>query len=337
LPHPTWCRTAVLMAVEHTRAALGRLPLVQSDDSQRMWMEPIEIQEAFQKQPAFIRPESKTLWWTVAASLLPSLYFAHSILPRFRDDSEGPSEAMLRFQVSCLAWLSAASALTSLFLAAYRNPGVVPTQLRGAPACVPSRNIVVNGVKISQKYCQTCRIYRPLRSKHCSSCGRCIFRYDHHCPWLGNCIGLGNYRTFLCLISSAMIYFGVAAAVTYKVLKAKYALSVISTTGQPVMRIAALRQVLWGNLLATLFLPACALLSLALGMLVVYHVAMVTANLTTNEHVRGYYDDTGNPFRESCAKNVEQVTCVPFGHPLAELRIGATRHSQAAAPAPAPP
>ncbi|GAA0144485.1 protein modifying enzyme [Lithospermum erythrorhizon] len=44
--------------------------------------------------------------------------------------------------------------------------------------------------------CTYCNIVQPPRSKHCHDCDKCVLQFDHHCIWLGTCIGQGNHCRF---------------------------------------------------------------------------------------------------------------------------------------------
>ncbi|MED6237822.1 Palmitoyltransferase ZDHHC12-B [Ataeniobius toweri] len=44
--------------------------------------------------------------------------------------------------------------------------------------------------------CGYCLLQQPMRAKHCQMCKRCVRRFDHHCPWIENCVGERNHRWF---------------------------------------------------------------------------------------------------------------------------------------------
>ncbi|CAK5271297.1 unnamed protein product [Mycena citricolor] len=47
------------------------------------------------------------------------------------------------------------------------------------------------------RWCGKCQIVKPYRAHHCRVCGTCILKYDHHCPWIGQCVGARNHKFFL--------------------------------------------------------------------------------------------------------------------------------------------
>ncbi|XP_018324664.1 probable protein S-acyltransferase 23 [Agrilus planipennis] len=61
------------------------------------------------------------------------------------------------------------------------------------------RNVVLN------RLCHSCRTLRPLRAKHCRICNRCVSYFDHHCPFIYNCVGLRNRIWFFLYVLSVAI------------------------------------------------------------------------------------------------------------------------------------
>ena len=45
--------------------------------------------------------------------------------------------------------------------------------------------------------CPDCLVVRTPRSRHCNTCNVCVERFDHHCPWINNCVGVNNHVYFI--------------------------------------------------------------------------------------------------------------------------------------------
>lgn len=60
----------------------------------------------------------------------------------------------------------------------------------------PRKKKPMSLLDIDGMFCAECK--RPLNDKtfHCYICQKCIHRYDHHCPWINNCVGAHNVGKF---------------------------------------------------------------------------------------------------------------------------------------------
>lgn len=116
----------------------------------------------------------------------------------------------------------AIGALIMFYRCSSKDPGYVKKSLR-QPANHedvddPLLNIDLNNSSIWtgnwSQLCPTCKIIRPVRSKHCPTCKRCVEQFDHHCPWISNCVGKRNkwdFFMFLCLATLGTIIAAVIA------------------------------------------------------------------------------------------------------------------------------
>lgn len=65
-----------------------------------------------------------------------------------------------------------------------------------------------------------CEIYQAPGTSHCDDCNCCIEELDHHCPWMGKCIGRRNMVWFklfnLSWILYLLYFISIAIAMSYR-------------------------------------------------------------------------------------------------------------------------
>ena len=127
--------------------------------------------------------------------------------------------------------------LANYFLCAFTDPGFMPRATAHEAVHIEKMNditvdlsdsyypspknktISIKDCEYDVKFCTTCKFYRPPRTIHCGTCNMCVERFDHHCPWVSNCVGRRNHKYFY-----SFLFFGTLTAI-YAVAASATALS----------------------------------------------------------------------------------------------------------------
>ncbi|KAJ7880353.1 DHHC palmitoyltransferase-domain-containing protein, partial [Mycena olivaceomarginata] len=65
--------------------------------------------------------------------------------------------------------------------------------------------------------CANCNgAWKPPRTHHCSTCGVCRMEFDHHCPWVGNCVTRARMKNFLAMLVLAPAAYSVSMIPVYR-------------------------------------------------------------------------------------------------------------------------
>jgi len=167
------------------------------------------------------------------------------------------------------------------------------------------QEVIINGVPIKLKYCFTCKIFRPPRASHCSLCDNCVENFDHHCPWVGNCVGKRNYKYFFLFVSSLTLLcvYIFAFSVVHIVLLSKHEGSFVNALQKSP-----------GSVVEVFI---CFFSVWSVTGLTGFHSYLIAFSLTTNEDIKGTWSrkrnqTAVNPFDHGgILRNCAYTLCVP--------------------------
>jgi len=210
--------------------------------------------------------------------------------------------------------------LLCLVTAGFMDPGIIPRSDRNKALIsayiervtdpyyqqLPDKKEVAVGQHSQEiKFCKTCNIFRPPRASHCSTCDNCVDKFDHHCPWVGNCIGRRNYKFFLGFLFLTWIMcfymFSVSLSVQIEVSKGSDA------SGMD----AVIRSISVSPVSMIMILYSFVVFFSVAG-LGGYHFYLTSKERSTNEDLKGGFTDKTNPYNRGFIRNWVSTLCSPI-------------------------
>jgi palmitoyltransferase ZDHHC9/14/18 len=277
-------------------------------------------------------PDAKSLFVTVSLIVVPVIIFcifvARHLIHQFPSYDAG-------YAILVIAIAFTIYVLILLFLTSARDPGVVPRNLHPPEeefsydnsSHTPglqfprTKEVMVNGMQVKVKYCDTCMLYRPPRCSHCSICNNCVERFDHHCPWVGQCIGQRNYRFFFMFVSSSTLLCIYVFAMS--ALYIKFLMDGDYPTVWKAMKHSPASVALMIYCFVSLWF---------VGGLTGFHLYLISANQTTYENFRYRSDSRPNYYDRGCFNNFVEVFCTEVKPSRNNFRAYVKEEQQTRAP-----
>lgn len=125
-------------------------------------------------------------------------------------------------------------------------------------------------------------IVRPPRAFHCNTCGVCIEAQDHHCPWMGTCIGKRNLKYFL-----AFLFWTAVHAFATAIICTAYFLTVTHKIDAFEQERSLERNVGLMSIGVGLY---AGIIGMSLVCFFLYSLSLMNDNITSNENLRNRWN-----------------------------------------------
>jgi hypothetical protein len=190
--------------------------------------------------------------------------------------------------------------ITFLFIGACSDPGLV--ERNNEYAFYDNRKSVIKmnikGHIVNLNYCYTCFHFRPPRTSHCAECDNCVENFDHHCLWLGTCVGKRNYKYFFYLLSLTSILC-IIVVISSVILLIKFFRNYFKEKDNDILLIIICLCIV--GFIALMFLL------FFLIKLLFLHTYLISAGLNFYEYVKKNYLVTldKKPYSRGCLRNIK--------------------------------
>ena len=201
-----------------------------------------------------------------------------------------------------------------LIIVSFNDPGIIRRFKYEDNILIARKDIYLFQLGYIRKYkfCSTCSIMRPTRSTHCSDCNNCVEKFDHHCPWIGNCTGKRNYKYFFLFL--VLINILSAFLIIISVIYIYKKVSLIISKNKNLPKIEQINNIIsyaLCDIIIFIYIIIYSIISLLFIVgLLFYHIKLIHNNITTKEDLKNIWNHRfGNPFQRSKILNWKNSLC----------------------------